>query len=274
MTDKRSKPLGGKMGIFLGGILLVAAVIAFVSLDGYPPADGESVGAIGAAKRYRAEQITESDVQLQDEEMVALLQSDEMQKLIRDESFQKAVRDQDWASLMENDYYRRVFFDPKFMSLMVETDLASRLKQNNYLSLRPEEAYKVFLAQLEDVELNASVPRLSQIVVEDEFKSLFINQKLVRDLVLDVDMIKQRLDAEVVSRQLDLDWKVFRPETDFAKLVKIYAMTRLSAGIHVCPSWPTMPSSSSCSRIRNGCAAWCSTRTLRLSFWTWSCSVA
>lgn len=227
MTDKRSKPLGGKPGIFIGGILLVAAVIAFVSLDGYPPADGDSVGAIGAAKRYRSEQITESDVQLQDEELVALLQSDEMQRLIKDESFQKAVKDQNWAALMENDYFRRVFFDKKFLSLTVETDLASRKAE--YVSLRPEEAYKVFLDRLEEVELKASGPRLSQIVADDEFKRLFLDHKIMRELVLDVDLVKQRLDADVVSRQMDLDWNKFRLETDYAKLTRIYLDEELAS---------------------------------------------
>jgi hypothetical protein len=214
MTDKRSKPFGGKLGIFLGGILLVAAVIAFVSLDGYPPADGDSVGAIGAAKRYRSEQITESDVQLTDEEMVALLQSDEMQKLIRDESFQKAVRDQNWAALMENDYFRRIFLDEQFMRLMVDGNMATRLRQAEYLSLQPEDAYRVFLAQLEEAEVNVRGPRLSQIVADEEFKKLFINHEIVRRLVLDVDLIRQRLDADVVSRQMDLDWKRLHPDVD------------------------------------------------------------
>lgn len=229
MSDKRSNPRSGRMGIFIGGILLVAAVIAFVSLDGYPPSDSDSVGAIGAAKRYRSEQITESDVQLTDPEMVALLQSDEMQKLIRDDSFQKAVRDQNWAALMENDYFRRIFLNKQFMRVAVDGDLAGRLRQTGYAHLQPEEAYNVFLAQLEDAEINVRGARMSELVLDEEFKNVFLHHQVVRQLVLDEDLIRQRLDADVVSRKLDLDWKNVRPEVDYARLKTIYTETGIAA---------------------------------------------
>jgi hypothetical protein len=99
MTQKRSNPIfRGKRGIFLGGILLVVAVIAFVSLDGYPPADGDTVGAIGAAKRYRSDQMTSADVKLEDKEIQALLQSDVFQKMIRSEEFQESVKNGTYAA--------------------------------------------------------------------------------------------------------------------------------------------------------------------------------
>jgi len=45
MNQKGSNPfLRGKAGIFVGGILLIVAVIAFVALDGYPPSDGDTAG--------------------------------------------------------------------------------------------------------------------------------------------------------------------------------------------------------------------------------------
>lgn len=218
MTDRRSKPFGGKVGIFIGGILLVAAVIAFISLDGYPPSDGESVGAIGAAKRYRADQISESDVQLQDQEMAALLQSDEMQKLIRDDSFQKAVRDQNWAALMDNDYFRRIFFDPVFMRLATQAGTASRQANMDFRKLSPEEAYNVFLAQLENAEFNTRGPRFSEVVGDAKFKDLFIHQQAVRDLVLDQELLRQLVQADVVSAKGDMDWRNVRSEVDFNKL--------------------------------------------------------
>jgi hypothetical protein len=200
----------------------VAAVIAFVSLDGYPPQDQESVGAIGAAKRYRSEQITESDVQLQDAEAVALLQSDEFQKLIQDESFQKAARDQNWKAMMANDRFRRVFLDEGFMRVMVDGEMARRMRDNGYQNLQAEEAYKVFLAQLEEAELNVRGVRLSEIVGDNEFKKLFVDNAVVRKLVLDEELIRQRLDVDVVDHPVDVDWKNVRLETDFAKLRALY----------------------------------------------------
>jgi hypothetical protein len=99
MTEKRSTPIfSGKRGIFLGGILLVVAVIAFVSLDGYPPADGDTVGAIGAADRYRSDQMSSEDVKLEDKEIQALLQSDVFQKMIRSEKFQESVKNGTYAA--------------------------------------------------------------------------------------------------------------------------------------------------------------------------------
>jgi hypothetical protein len=42
-------------------IVVVAAAVAYFAFQ-YPPSDGEVAGTIGAADRYRAEQITSDDV--------------------------------------------------------------------------------------------------------------------------------------------------------------------------------------------------------------------
>jgi hypothetical protein len=77
--------------VLLGVGLLAALAIVYFAFEGYPPSNEGMEGAIGVAKRYRAEQINTEDVLLQDPEVQALLQSDTFYKLITDKEFQESV---------------------------------------------------------------------------------------------------------------------------------------------------------------------------------------
>jgi hypothetical protein len=79
--------------------LLAAIGIAYWAFNGTPVDDGEE-GAIGAANRYRAEQISDSDVKLEDAEVIALLQDDVFLNLIQDEDFQALMAREDFASAL------------------------------------------------------------------------------------------------------------------------------------------------------------------------------
>jgi hypothetical protein len=76
--------------ILLGIGLLAAAAIVFYAVVGWPPvSQDETSGAIGVAKKYQAEQISEQDVVLADSEIQELLQTDFFYQLVTDPDFQK-----------------------------------------------------------------------------------------------------------------------------------------------------------------------------------------
>jgi hypothetical protein len=81
--------------MFWGGAGIVAAVvIAYVAFFLPSPNDEDLQGAIGAAKQYRADQISDADVVLQDPEIQQLLQSDFFYKLATDDDFREVAVDQ------------------------------------------------------------------------------------------------------------------------------------------------------------------------------------
>ena len=76
--------------ILLGIGLLAAAAIVFYAVVGWPPvSQDDTSGAIGVAKKYQAEQISEQDVVLADSEIQELLQTDFFYQLVTDPDFQK-----------------------------------------------------------------------------------------------------------------------------------------------------------------------------------------
>ena len=79
--------------------LLAAIGIAYWAFNGTPVEDGEE-GAVGSANRYRAEQMSDSDVNLEDAEVIALLQDDVFLELIQDEDFQNLMARQGVADAL------------------------------------------------------------------------------------------------------------------------------------------------------------------------------
>lgn len=91
----------GKLFIF-GGVLIAAVAIVIIAMTSYPPSEDDVSGTIGAAKKYRAEQISEADVLLDNPEMQELLQNDEILALLQDEEFRRMIASDEFAKLAEN----------------------------------------------------------------------------------------------------------------------------------------------------------------------------
>jgi hypothetical protein len=96
-----SKKGRGKLFVF-GGILIAVVAIVIIAVTSYPPSEDDVSGTIGAAKKYRAEQIKEADVLLDNPEMQELLQNDEILALLQDEEFRKMIASDEFAKLTEN----------------------------------------------------------------------------------------------------------------------------------------------------------------------------
>jgi hypothetical protein len=74
----------------IAGVVVVAAVVGFLAMRNQPPKGGTE-GAIGAANRYTAQQITDADVVLKDAKVQAFLQSDTFHQLATNAEFRSAV---------------------------------------------------------------------------------------------------------------------------------------------------------------------------------------
>jgi hypothetical protein len=91
--------------IFAGaGVLSVAALLVYFG-GFYPPANEEAYGTIGAADRYRSEQITSADVKLDNPEIQAFLQSETFDRIVRDPAARAALTNEALQQAIAQDHF-------------------------------------------------------------------------------------------------------------------------------------------------------------------------
>jgi len=115
-----------RIGIFIGGALVVLAIITWVSIDGFPPKFMDTAGTIGAAKKYQVDQIKESDVVLEDQTIQALLQNDDFVRMVSDENFQAMPKDAKMQALTQNTKINHVMLDA--LMRYRDAEFVSRIK--------------------------------------------------------------------------------------------------------------------------------------------------
>ena len=101
MTSKKS---GVLVGIAAIAVIGVAAVLYFSQ---WPPSGEDATGAIGAAERYRSEQISSEDVKIEQVDLQAFLQTDEFDHLINDPEARKVLTSDAMREAMGNEALRR-----------------------------------------------------------------------------------------------------------------------------------------------------------------------
>ena len=102
--------------------LVGIAVIALVAVTYFGvlqrPKDDEVAGAIGAAQRYNADQMTDGDVVLSDQEIQTFMQSEVFHRLLEDPEFANLIADPEFAKLAAQPDFTRIIADPRFAELM------------------------------------------------------------------------------------------------------------------------------------------------------------
>ena len=74
-------------------MVVIAAVVGFLAMRNYWPPKSGTEGAIGAANRYTAQQISDQDVMLKDAKVQAFLQSDTFHQLATNPDFRTFVEE-------------------------------------------------------------------------------------------------------------------------------------------------------------------------------------
>ena len=119
----------------LVGVLIVGAVVAFIALRGYPPT-GNTSGAIGAAQRYTAQPMSDTDVQLSSADAQAFLQSDVFHKMATDASFRQQVKNGNISKLYgSTSFSRLVDGSHGTADLLVSGDFLHSMKDQHAASL-------------------------------------------------------------------------------------------------------------------------------------------
>ncbi len=127
----------GKAKMFFGVTLLVGILVGYFAA-GYIPPEGDVAGTIGGVKKaekYRAEQISDKDVLLQDPELQNVLQSDEFQKLITKKDFQNLMANEAFANLMANEAFANLMANEAFANLMANKAFANLMANKEFANL-------------------------------------------------------------------------------------------------------------------------------------------
>ena len=116
MTNETKAHSGkGKGKIWFGVIIVVIAAVVIVSITSFPPEDENIQGAIGAADKYRAEQISDADVTLNETEIQKLLQDDQILALLENKELMNAI------SKADNEIFQAItIFGPDLALAMKE----------------------------------------------------------------------------------------------------------------------------------------------------------
>ena len=145
--------------------LAVAGVAGYAAWTGIYPPKGGTEGAIGAASRYQAQQIADTDVSLQDATVQAFLQSDVFYKMSTNEAFRKAVTNQKAIEQLKSLYAKSTVQDG--------AEIADLMKTSQVLNeVASDELFKKAVKEQEVVELaqklvNNKKSRLNEVADAD-----------------------------------------------------------------------------------------------------------
>jgi len=142
---RRRSQMSNKKWI-LGAAVVVAAVIAFVALRN-PNRQSNAEGTIGAAHRYQSQQVSGSDVSLDNPQVASFLQSDAFRKLAANPAFRAAAKSDafarvigseelrmasakyNMAKILEDAHVQELLKNEAFMKAMTDARIGEGLKQ-------------------------------------------------------------------------------------------------------------------------------------------------
>jgi len=130
----------GIIGAFVAVAVIGIVAIGYFSLNQAPAIPEDAAGAVGAADRYRAEQITAEDVQIEQVELQAFLQTDEFDQLVNDpetrkllasEAMQRAMSDASFNAAMKNSRFHAAMNDANFLAAMQDANFQAAMQDAN-----------------------------------------------------------------------------------------------------------------------------------------------
>lgn len=158
------KPLSRRTGWLIGGGVAVVAIVLVIAFIGQQPSEDSARGTIGGAEKaakYRAGQIGEVDVVLENPEFQQLLQNDKVQDLVRSPEFQTLMNDAAFLALLNDAAFVALMSEEKFVELLGDaklTDLMSSAKYNQAVGTYGSAA-KALLAEESFAQVMGAAPK-------------------------------------------------------------------------------------------------------------------
>ena len=175
------RPFGRRTGWLIGGAVAVVAIVLVIAFVSQPPSRDAAKGTIGGAEKaakYRAGQISETDVVLENPEFQQLLQNDQVQDLVRSPEFQKLMNDAAFLALLNDPTFVALMSDQKFVDVLGEaklTDLMSDAKFSQDIASNATAA-KALLSQQSFAEAIGSMPKQLAAIATDPAFAAFASE--------------------------------------------------------------------------------------------------
>ena len=142
--------------VIAGALVAVIAIVYFSFF--YPPVSGDdTTGTIGKAQKYRAQQMTDKDVVLQNAHYQKLIQNDKFQKLLKDEKFRKLAKDPSFRKLLKDPAFYKLVKDARFQEIVKDAAVTGGLSEQTMTELSEAAS---------SVELAVENTELAEVVVE------------------------------------------------------------------------------------------------------------
>jgi len=173
-TDMAKKVLIGVIGVAAAGLL-----VAYVF--GYPPAS-HTEGTIGAAQRYQAEQIKNSDVKVTSPELQAFIQTDAFDKLIHDKQAMAALANPEVTAALANPAFVAALADPQFQLALAASEVRLALSNAQIVqALATPEHYKALADPKFQASLSAQGAQAA--LASPALKNALANPALYQDMI-------------------------------------------------------------------------------------------
>jgi len=130
-----------KRNLIITSILGIAVILGFVALRGIKVPPEGTEGAIGAANRYQAEQISAKDVKLEDAEIQAFLQSDTFHKLATNPEFRSVVKEQSFREVAGMQVYQTIMENRDQAQSLASKQFVQYLVQPSTVAMVTSEAF-------------------------------------------------------------------------------------------------------------------------------------
>lgn len=140
-----------------GAALLVGVLVVYFAVSGFPPtgevagtmAGGDStIAGVEQAERYRADAISDDDVELDDQTVNNLLQDPDVVAVLHDQDFQNALTSGSLTDALAAPQFENLLRDgilrhalaeyPRFKTALMENNLAAYFAQENELRKLPD----------------------------------------------------------------------------------------------------------------------------------------
>ena len=150
--------------VIAGALIAVIAIVYFSFF--YPPvSSNDTTGTIGKAQKYRAQQMTDKDVVLQNAHYQKLIQSDKFQKLLKDEKFRKLAKDPSFRKLLKDPAFYKLVKDARFQEIVKDAAVTGGELSEQTMTELSEAASSVELA-VENTELAEVVSEFASELAE------------------------------------------------------------------------------------------------------------
>jgi len=182
----------------LGTAVVLAAVIAFVALRN-PSRQSNAQGTIGAANRYQSQQVSGSDVSLDNPQVASFLQSDTFRKLAASPSFREAAKNTDFSRVIASDQLREASARYDLAKVLDNAYVADLLKSDVFMKAMTDARISEGLRKADLARLLDSA-HLTDLLKMDQVRQLALKSEFIR-LANDA----ARVDARSVMDLAKLD---------------------------------------------------------------------